>query len=291
MSWSALADFVLHGPNLVGACHEYAYPPMNPDQSLVGLANLYATVNGRLSSHRSSADALSALTETAVQLVPGAQRSGITRGRAGSYETVAPTDDVVVRIDNIQYELASGPCVDAVTHDTVFRTGDLRTDERWPVFGWRAFETAGVLSMMSVAVFLEAQDLLVGLNMYSDLPDAFDERTETVGTVLATYGAVAVAAAAAHERVAHLETALASNREIGVAMGVLMSEHKITRDQAFDLLRIASQHAHRKLSEVAAGVADTGVLELPGDTGARQARPARRGHHNGRDPRPDEGSV
>src|ERR1700712_180421 len=132
---------------------------MNPDQSLVGLANLYATVNGRLTSHTSTADALVALTETAVQMVPGAQRSGITRGRPGSYETVAPTDDEVLLIDRIQYELRSGPCVDAVTRDTVFRTGDLRSDERWPVFGRRAFETAGVLSMLSVGVFLEAQEL------------------------------------------------------------------------------------------------------------------------------------
>ena len=42
-----------------------------------------------------------------------------------------------------------------------------------------------------------------------------------------------------------------------------MTQHKITRDQAFDLLRIARQHTHQKLSEIAATVADTGVLELP----------------------------
>jgi hypothetical protein len=251
---------------------------MNPDQSLVGLANLYATVNGRLTSHTNAADALSALTETAVQMVPGAQRSGITRGRPGSYETVAPTDDQVLLIDSIQYELGSGPCVDAVAHDTVFRTGDLRNDARWPVFGWRAFETAGVLSMLSVGVFLETQELLVGLNMYSTVPEAFDEQAETIGTVLATYGALTVAAATAQERVGHLEVALATNREIGVAMGVLMTQHKITRDQAFDLLRIASQHGHRKLAEIAATVADTGVLELPGNPGTQQPRRAARGH-------------
>jgi hypothetical protein len=236
---------------------------MTSNQSLLGLANLYAIVGGRVTSHSRSADALAALTETAVQMVPGAERSGITRGRPGDYETVAPTDEAVVRIDSIQYELGSGPCVDAVAGDTLFRTGDLRIDERWPAFGWRAFEATGVLSMLSVAVFLEQEDLVIGLNMYSTVRDAFDDEAETVGTVLATHGGLAVASAAAHERVGHLETALASNREIGVAMGVLMTQHKITREQAFDLLRIASQHTHRKLADVSVEVADTGTLLLP----------------------------
>jgi hypothetical protein len=86
--------------------------------------------------------------------------------------------------------------------------------------------------------------------------------------LLATHGALAVAAAYALERVGNLEVALASNREVGVAMGVLMNQHKITREQAFDLLRIASQHGHRKLVEIATEVADTGTLALPGQAGA-----------------------
>jgi hypothetical protein len=42
-----------------------------------------------------------------------------------------------------------------------------------------------------------------------------------------------------------------------------MTQHKFTREQAFDLLRIASQHTHRKLAAIAVEVADTGTLTLP----------------------------
>lgn len=42
-----------------------------------------------------------------------------------------------------------------------------------------------------------------------------------------------------------------------------MTQHKISREQAFDLLRLASQHTHRKLAEIAYDVADTGALPLP----------------------------
>jgi AmiR/NasT family two-component response regulator len=54
--------------------------------------------------------------------------------------------------------------------------------------------------------------------------------------------------------------ALESNREIGVAMGILMQRHQLTREQAFDVLRGVSQDSNRKLSVVATEVADTGIL-------------------------------
>jgi hypothetical protein len=248
---------------------------VTPEQSLLGLANLYATVGGRVISHRHTSDALDALTKTAVQMVDGAEHAGITRGRPGRFETVAPTDELVVRTDSIQYELGSGPCVDTVSTNSVFRTADLRTDARWPGFGPRAFDTSGVLSMLSVGVFLEDEEIVVGLNMYSTAADAFDDGAEVLGTVLATHGALAVSSAAAHERAQNLELALMNSREIGVAMGVLMTQHKFTREQAFDLLRIASQHSHRKLAEIAVEVADTGALDVP-DIG-KNRQPPRRG--------------
>ena len=66
----------------------------------------------------------------------------------------------------------------------------------------------------------------------------------------------------ARDRAENLRHALESNREIGVAVGVLMHQHRITREQAFDLLRVASQDTNRKLADVAADVADTGVLTI-----------------------------
>jgi hypothetical protein len=64
-------------------------------------------------------------------------------------------------------------------------------------------------------------------------------------------------------KVDNLHRALNSNREIGAAMGILMARHTLTSDQAFDLLRRASQRAHRKIVAIAAEVIETGVLELP----------------------------
>jgi hypothetical protein len=63
-------------------------------------------------------------------------------------------------------------------------------------------------------------------------------------------------------RATHLGEALDSNRQIGQAVGILMASHKLTHEQAFDLLRGVSQHTHRKLRDVADGVNHTGALDL-----------------------------
>jgi len=61
-------------------------------------------------------------------------------------------------------------------------------------------------------------------------------------------------------RAANLEQALATNREIGQAIGILMATDHLTATQAFERLRTASQHSHRKLRDIAADVTETGVL-------------------------------
>jgi hypothetical protein len=69
--------------------------------------------------------------------------------------------------------------------------------------------------------------------------------------------------AKANHQVAHLEIALNSNRDIGTAIGILMTTHLVTQAQAFTMLRTASQHGHRKLRDIANDVIFTGSLAMP----------------------------
>jgi GAF domain-containing protein len=246
----------------------------------MGLAILYADLGQELSTPDSAADALDAVTRTAAARVPGAEWASITRGHPGAFRTVAPTDPRATSVDTVQYELGTGPCVDAILQSTVVRADDLPTDPRWPEFTRRT-TPLGVRSMLSFRLFLEDDDNhQAGLNLYSTHPAAFDEASQVIGTLLATHGALAVTAAAARERAAQLRQALTSNREIGVAVGILMTHYKITRDQAFDLLRVASQTSNRRLADIAVEVGDTGNIDLPGVIRAGRPtprpRPARR---------------
>ncbi|HEX8080438.1 MAG TPA: GAF and ANTAR domain-containing protein [Jatrophihabitans sp.] len=227
------------------------------------LAQLFSDLGRELLSERGLDGTLGLITARSVKLLPAAQHAAVSRGRRGRFETVASTSELPPRVDQIQYDLGSGPCVDAALQKCVYRTGELAGDQRWPEFGRRAAAEHGIHSMLSVRLFLEDDDLVAALNLYSALPDAFDPSDESVAVLLATHASSATASARLHEQVFHLERALQSNRGIGVAMGVLMNQYKVTQSQAFDLLRMASQHGHRKLADVALDVTETGVLELP----------------------------
>ena len=64
----------------------------------------------------------------------------------------------------------------------------------------------------------------------------------------------------AEDRAANLRVALASNRQIGAAVGVLMGLRGLTAEQAFDLLRTTSNRTNRKLRDLADEVVLTGTL-------------------------------
>lgn len=66
--------------------------------------------------------------------------------------------------------------------------------------------------------------------------------------------------ATALSQVANLEIALDSNRDIGTAIGILMNAHLVPHNEAFTMLRTASQHSHRKLRDIATDVILTGSL-------------------------------
>jgi ANTAR domain len=235
---------------------------MSDQFSPAEFATLFAHIGEQLNGEHDNNAVLDALTAMAIEAVPGADYAGITVGRkGGSFATVAPTDKLVDLVDQIQYDLGSGPCVDAIVENTTFKAPDLRRDTRWPEFGHRAVEAAGIISMLSLRLYTESDSgSIAGLNMYSHAADAFDDSSEAIAVLLATHGALAVGKAAAQAKAANLLIALKSSREIGVAMGILMNRHHVTRDQAFDLLRITSQQTHRKVADIAMELGDTGEM-------------------------------
>ncbi|MGO4596393.1 ANTAR domain-containing protein [Terrabacter sp. 2RAF25] len=66
----------------------------------------------------------------------------------------------------------------------------------------------------------------------------------------------------AETKATQLEAALAHSREIGAAVGVLMALRKLSREQAFDLLRRASMAQNVKVHVLAARVVETGSTDV-----------------------------
>jgi hypothetical protein len=250
------------------------------------LGELYAQVGARLRTFHREADAAAAISATAVDLIPGAEHAGITRVGSSGMTTIGASAPVVDSIDAIQYRLGSGPCVDAVVHDRPVVAQDLAADDRWPVFGQRAAEQ-GVRAMMSYRMFLGDDDrddgtVIGGLNVYAGRVGAFDlDLALPALSALTAYAALAVWGGRMSQHVLDLEAALDSSRDIGVAQGVLMERYKVTREEAFGLLAIASQNGNRKLRDIAADLAATGELPLPTPRTPRRGRPPRQGGNPG----------
>lgn len=89
------------------------------------------------------------------------------------------------------------------------------------------------------------------------------------GLVFATHAVDVINRVDAADTVENLQKALHSNREIGIAVGIIMAHRKLSRDDAFNVLRVASQHSNRKLHHLAIEITDTGVV--PNYTIRRQA--------------------
>ncbi|HJQ03063.1 MAG TPA: GAF and ANTAR domain-containing protein [Jatrophihabitans sp.] len=237
------------------------HAPATP--SALSLAQRFAELARDLATQPTAEHTWRAIVQTALSTVEGAEAAGITILRGREFHSVAPSCELVKKVDIAQYKLRSGPCVDAVLEDKVFRTGDLEHDPRWPQFGEIAARELGVHSMLAFRLYLEEDDVIGGLNLYSTKRDAFSSLSEIMGEVVATHAAIVLSGAERRDEAAHLRQALESNREIGVALGILMSRHRVTQEQAFNLLRMASQHSHRKVHDLAIEVGEIGMLDYP----------------------------
>jgi ANTAR domain/GAF domain len=240
------------------------------------MLDIYVDLGHRLGAAASSgteAEAASAVAGIAVDAIPGVEQASVSCRVGDRFRTLASTGDSASEADRIQYDLGSGPCLDAITREAIYCSGNVARDSRWRDFGTRAPGRTGILSVLALRLFVdESPGHSDGLNLYSAQPDAFDDVSEMIGTVLATHCALALTAAAARDKAANLHRALVSNRRIGMAIGILMSQNKINEDDAFTLLRIVSQHTNRKLLDIAGEVLVTGTLELPASTAPRRRR-------------------
>lgn len=79
-------------------------------------------------------------------------------------------------------------------------------------------------------------------------------------------------------RVERLEEALVTNREIGVAIGIVMAAQRCNAIDAFATLRAASQNGNRKVRDIAAQITYTGELPMIRTTGVAPRRVTRTSH-------------
>jgi hypothetical protein len=210
-------------------------------------------------------EVLEALVRRAAEMVAGAEWASVTVVRhSGSPLTLTYSHDEALQADQIQYRLKEGPCLEAAEKDNVYLTGEIHCDPRWSRYGTQVHRQVGVTSVLAYRLTLlgnESAD--AALNLYARTAHSFDRSSVRQALVFATQCSLLISAYLANDRAEHLVRALGSNREIGMAMGIIMAKHLVTSEEAFMVLRLASQHTNRKLAEVAAQVVATGAVPEP----------------------------
>ena len=218
-----------------------------------GFATQLADAARSMHGWASTQETLDRVVSVATELIDGCDLVGISVVHRGGIDTPSASDEVLRRIDELQFELKEGPCYDALrTHETVC-SRDLAVDERWPRWGPLVAAEVGAVSIVSFRLFT-TEDTLGALNLYARKVDAFDEDDVYDGYALAAHVAVALAAS---ENVEHLETAIVNRTVIGRAEGILMERFDITPAQAFAVLRRVSQRRNVRLHRVASELVRT----------------------------------
>lgn len=192
----------------------------------------------------------------------------LTLLRNGRFSCVASSDDLVLEADQAEYEARSGPCVEAAIRGTENVIADLRSENRWPT--WTATSLRlGYLSAAGVPAD-SGDGAQLALDLYAREADAFGDdqmrrarlyaeeaaRTLRLCLILAREAALAD----------QLQTAMVSRSTIDQAVGVIMGQNRIPQEQAFAILRAASQHQNVKLRDVARTVIENLTGHAPSET-------------------------
>ncbi len=189
----------------------------------------------------------------ACRTLPCCDLASVTMITDGRPSTPVQTEPLAGDLDSAQYRSQRGPCLEAYDRRQVVREKIAENAERWPEFTAMA-KKAGVRSVLAVP--LVASDRPIGaLNLYSRSDDCYDESDEESAVLFSEQAAVACANAEVYWRTytltEHLREALESRDVIGRAKGILMARSGVSDDEAFDMLRRASQRENVKLRDVA----------------------------------------
>jgi hypothetical protein len=202
---------------------------------------------------------MESVVKHATEAIHGADHAAVTLKRVGRRpQTVYSTGDLPLEVDALQYKLDEGPCVSALTEYDMVWVNDLAHDDQFPDFSPGAVKF-GVQSMLSTRLFLSPDDR-AALNLYSTQRGAFRADQLPLAAIFASFASLVLLKELREDQIYHLERALQSNREIGVAIGILMVQNRCTHDEALDQLLTASQHLNRRLRDIAEEVNQTGRL-------------------------------
>ena len=201
----------------------------------------------------------------AARLVGGGLSCGMTMQPGGRPVTVACSDPIAARVDEVQYELDDGPCLHAMRDGHMVRIEDTAEKVTWPDFEAQA-ASHGIRSCLALP--LNAGGKPVGaLNLYSREASAFGaaeaRRAENFAENASGALSLAIRLASHAALIEQLRSSLSSRTVIDQALGIVMAREQCNPARAFAILRSASQNSNVKLRDIASAVVTSITGEPP----------------------------
>jgi AmiR/NasT family two-component response regulator len=195
---------------------------------------------------------LQMLADRALAMAPTAAGVGITVERRRRPLTVASAGGIAPDLDEAQYGQDDGPCLQALRTGREVIVTDMLDETRWGPYPAYA-AACGTRSSASLPIAAHT-DTAGALNLYSPKSAGFTDAGLDDLRALAAQATGAIALAQrisdAQEYASDLQTAMESRSVIDQAIGVIMGQQRCGADEAFTLLRRASQRRNVKLRDL-----------------------------------------
>jgi GAF domain-containing protein len=211
-------------------------------------------------ARRSTTEALESLVRSAAENIPNAEFASISvRHRDGTLETVAATDPLANKLDEIQYGLLEGPCYAAVTTERFILVNDVGAGGPFPLYGPLAAEH-GVRAQLAMQLTHHGEQ--AGLNVYARSPGAFDRSTVAMAELFAAQAGLLLGFA---KQIDTLGDAIHTRQDVGTAIGIVMERYSVDRTRAFQFLTRVSSHRNIKIRAIAEEIIDGSFEPCRGD--------------------------
>jgi GAF domain-containing protein len=205
------------------------------------------------------------LAELAARLSDGGLSCGMTMQPSGRPVTMACSDPLAAQVDEVQYQLDDGPCLQAMRQNRLVRIEDTAEKAYWPEFEAQA-ASHGIRSCLALPLTVDGKPV-GALNLYARAASAFGAAEERAAESFAENASGALALAmrlASHAAlIEQLRSSLGSRTVIDQAFGIIIAREACTQARAFAILRSASQNSNVKLRDIASTVVTSVTGEPP----------------------------
>lgn len=234
-------------------------PESGAQESELETAGAFAALARSLAELGGVRPTLEQVVARAVDLVPCDWAVAGTAERLSDRRVrdIAGSDDLMLTVQDISLRAGTSPGWEAFKHGGREYSADLTTEFRYGSYPAAMVARTPIRSVLSYGLWLHERPLGV-LTLYAARADAFDTCAQSRAALLADHATIALEVATVADRAEHLRAALATNRSIGAAVGILTERHHVTPEHAFDLLRVVSQRSNRRLADIAEELVRTG---------------------------------